>query len=109
MLLLAAASVSAAAYVELDAAPSRDCQQARDPRRCTARLAARSACRDKAGLEKRRCQQALLAPPDCDRAAQPERCAALAEARNACKTKSGAAYRRCMRARVPAWRSYQAG
>ena len=108
-LLPALFPVGAGAYVELGSTIARDCRQARDPKRCAARLEARSACRDQPGPARQRCLAALAAPPNCDRAEQPARCAALAAARAACHKKSGAEYRRCMKIRVPAWRSYQAG
>ena len=109
ILAVAAATPAAQAYLDLGSTLTGDCRLARDPRRCTARLEARGACRDKRGVEKRRCLAALLPPPDCQRAADPARCEALAAARAACQGKAGAELRRCMQARVPGWRGYQAG
>jgi len=108
-LIMAVAVPAAHAYLDLGATLTGDCRLARDPRRCAARLEARAACRDKRGVEKRRCLEALLPPPDCSRAADPARCAALAAARAACRGKAGAELRRCMQTRLPGWRGYQAG
>lgn len=108
-LIAALLPAAAGAFLELGNSLAGDCRQARDPRRCAARLEAHSACRDQVGAARRRCQAALLPAPDCAKAAQPSRCQDLQAARSTCQGKSGAAYRRCMKQRLPDWRSYQAG
>jgi len=74
-----------------------DCSKAPSPERCEARKAARAACQDKQGAERRKCVENQMPPPDCRKSANPARCEAMLAAREACKDKSGPAHRQCMR------------
>ena len=102
-LILALLAPAAAAYLDLGTTLTRDCRLARDPRRCAARLEAHAACRDKQGLERRRCQGLLLPPADCGMATPATlaaRCQAQTAALAACRGKNGADFRRCMKTRL---------
>jgi hypothetical protein len=79
-----------------------DCGKARNPERCEARKAARAACQDKQGPERRKCVENQLPPPDCAKSANPGRCSAMLGAREACKDKTGPAHRQCMREQAKA-------
>ena len=74
-----------------------DCSKAPSPERCEARKAARAACQDKQGAERRKCVANQMPPPDCAKSPDPARCEAMQGAREACKDKSGPAHRQCMR------------
>jgi hypothetical protein len=73
-----------------------DCNKAKDPGRCEARIAARSACKDKRGDSKRMCMEAYVVSPSCARADNPKRCIAQQRAENACQGKQGKSYKACV-------------
>ena len=74
-----------------------DCALARDPGRCTALQAARAACKDTRGIERRTCLAAQDVRVDCSKARSPQRCEAREQARAACQDKKGPARRQCLR------------
>jgi hypothetical protein len=77
-----------------------DCSKAKDPGRCQARIAARSACKDKRGDSKRICMEAYVIAPNCARADNPKRCIAQQRAETACQGKVGKTYKTCVRSKL---------
>lgn len=77
-----------------------DCNKARDPARCEARIRARQACRDKRGDAKRICMDTYVVAPDCARADNPKRCVAQKNAEQACHGKLGKSHKSCMQAEL---------
>jgi hypothetical protein len=73
-----------------------DCNKARDPARCEARIQARQACSDKRGDSKRMCMQAYMVSPDCARSENPKRCIAHRQADEACQGKLGKEHKTCV-------------
>lgn len=105
-----AAALLAAVLVPLDAAAQAsvdigagahrtapDCALARDPGRCTGLQAARAACKDTRGIERRTCLAAQDVRVDCAKARNPQRCEAREQALAACRDKKGPARRQCLR------------
>lgn len=77
-----------------------DCSKARDPARCEARIAARSACKDKRGDSKRICMDAYLVSPDCARSDNPKQCLARKKAEQACQGKQGKTFNTCVKTKL---------
>lgn len=77
-----------------------DCSKARDPARCEARIAARSACKDKRGDSKRICMDAYVVSPDCARSDNPKQCIARKKAEQACHGKQGKAFQSCVKSKL---------
>jgi len=102
---LLGAAIAAAVSFTVSAQPAQgpaavkvvDCSKSPNPERCEARKAARAACQDKAGAERRKCVDGRMPPPDCGKSPNPARCEANLAARDACRDKMGPAHRQCMR------------
>ena len=77
-----------------------DCNKARDPARCEARIQARMACSDRRGDSKRMCMEAYVVSPDCARSDQPKRCIAQRRADEVCHGKLGREYKSCVQAEM---------
>jgi hypothetical protein len=97
---LIAGLLSIAAQAQPAGAAAIDCNKARDPQRCQARVAAQAACQGKRGAARRQCVEDNMPPPDCSKSPNPARCSAILAAREACKDKVGLAHRQCMRERA---------
>lgn len=80
------------------AAPSAGaCVKARDPQRCEALQQAKETCKDKTGVDKRKCMTEAMPPMDCSKTRNPAKCEAQQKARETCKEKSGQQHLQCMR------------
>ena len=77
-----------------------DCNKARDPARCEARIQARQACSDRRGDSKRMCMDAYMVAPDCARSDNPKRCIAHRRAEEVCHGELGLEYKGCVQAEM---------
>jgi hypothetical protein len=77
------------------------CAKSRDPQRCEALQKAKETCKDKTGVNKRKCMMDAMPPMDCSKTRYPERCEAAQKAKEVCKDKPAAEYRQCMRDNMP--------
>lgn len=93
---LAAALLSFGALAQPDGTKD-GCAKARDPQRCEALQQAREACKDKAGVDKRKCMTEAMPPMDCSKTRNPAKCEGQQNARETCKEKSGRQHLQCMR------------
>lgn len=84
----------------------RDCSLAPNPAACNAhreaRLMARDACKDKAGLQRRQCMQDQMQNFDCAKAGNPQQCESRKTAYKACQGQAGPAFRQCVQQKMPA-------